>query len=339
VLAAQPMAERIALDTELAKLRSGQIALMLAPLERLPHLPFRAVLHLCANRNMKAVYVSVTRPAATLQAEFERAGVPKDRFCIIDCVSQVNGVEPQRPAEALLAKSPAALTQISSLVDQALKKLGAGDIVVHIDSVALMLNWASFESVVKFLVLTTARLREQHVTALLVVPGRHEERLMTHIAPICDRVLQLRPGRAAPHAVPMAIQATAGLLGQSRGVIRRIGLTMRPGHTVLRFREATSRVLGLLAAYAARIRGTGTARPEHGPWWDAKGLRWISRPVATLMGSLSTDRQRTLGTRSPAIPTASYPAKRTQPPDLIHRGRTGSSRRQHSPARAGKRRP
>jgi hypothetical protein len=184
---------------------------------------------------------------------------------------------------ALSAESPAALTEISILIDKAITKLGGRGIVVHIDSIAMMLNWNSFENLAKFLVLTTAKLRKQGAMGLFVMPDHHEERLLAHIAPICDRVIQLSAAKVAPHMVPMALRATHRFLGHGGTALGHIMTSFRDGRTGLRFREAALHVGGLLSMRIARIWSSQASSLGRGPWSNGKASRWMPQTLAVVI--------------------------------------------------------
>ena len=171
-----------------AILTEGQIVLLMVPPAAIPSSVLEILSHL-TKRGIKGIFVSVTRTFDALQRVFDGKGIDRNSIFVIDTLSGRSGARGDEPARCLYVSSPAALSDISILLDTALDQLGQGAFLLF-DSVATLLMFNQFESVVKFFGFLTTKLRKRRLLGVLFTLSTEERRLSDHISVFCDRVLE-----------------------------------------------------------------------------------------------------------------------------------------------------
>ncbi len=173
-------------------IRTPQVVLMLAPAREIPALLLE-LLKGITFRGFSGVMVSVTRTYDILTKEFESRKIDSKKVFVIDAITTaaLRRAQTNEPDNCLYVNSPSALNDMSIFLDKALDKWQEARFLVF-DSLATFLIFNQFETTVKFFSFVFSKARKRGLVSISFALSSGETKLADHIAPFCDRVVELR---------------------------------------------------------------------------------------------------------------------------------------------------
>jgi KaiC/GvpD/RAD55 family RecA-like ATPase len=141
------------------------------------------------------VYVTTDKSAEDLLESYGADG--NDRFGVVDCVSESQGVDVETSATVKTAGSPSDMTgigiQVSDVLDDFWEGRGIERNRVCLDSVSTLLMYSDLEAVFRFLHVFTGRVRSIDGVGFFVInPGMHDEREYSTLRQLFDGAVEVR---------------------------------------------------------------------------------------------------------------------------------------------------
>lgn len=182
------MADIAAMVDELAE---AEIALLIPSSNDVAKLNAELVTYYTTDRNALCLYVTVTRPASTIQNQLRKQGADTDNVFYIDCATPLAGSGLKRAENAVFVK-PQKLSDISISVTEALKSLPADrEKILILDTLTTLMLYNDENVVSKFAHSLVTRLRERDITGvLLTVEEETDEDVKAQLTQFCDCVIQ-----------------------------------------------------------------------------------------------------------------------------------------------------
>jgi KaiC/GvpD/RAD55 family RecA-like ATPase len=138
------------------------------------------------------VYVTTNEPAEEVLGQYNGA---RDRFTVVDCVSESQNVDTDVSDTVRLAGSPSDMTGVGIEVSDILKELwenrGIERNRVCLDSVSTLLMYSDLETVFRFLHVFTGRVRSIEGFGLFVIdPGMHDDKDYSTLRQLFDATVE-----------------------------------------------------------------------------------------------------------------------------------------------------
>ena len=146
-----------------------------------------SVVSAAAKTGKKILFVSLSKPFATLADAFESKKIETKNIMFIDAVS--GGVKKPRGYRVSFVSSPKALTELSITINESLGK--ETDIVIF-DSLSVLLAYEDASTVTKFMHSLLSRMRERgKKCAILALSEDSENRALKDVSMFADSVIEV----------------------------------------------------------------------------------------------------------------------------------------------------
>ncbi|MFP4187871.1 MAG: RAD55 family ATPase [Halobacteriales archaeon] len=145
------------------------------------------------------VYVTTNDPAEKVLEEHEV--VDHDRFAVVDCVSESQGVSDIETSETVRTTgSPSDMTgigiQVSDILEEFWEVRGIKQNRVCLNSVSTLLMYSNLETVFRFLHVFTGRVRSvEGLGIFLIDPGMHDEKEFSTLQQLFNATVEFDDGR------------------------------------------------------------------------------------------------------------------------------------------------
>ena len=138
------------------------------------------------------VYVTTNDPAEEVLGQYDGA---RDRFAVVDCVSESQNVDTEVSDTVRLAGSPSDMTgvgiEVSDILEELWENRGIERNRVCLDSVSTLLMYSDLETVFRFLHVFTGRVRSIEGFGLFVIdPGMHDDKDYSTLRQLFDATVE-----------------------------------------------------------------------------------------------------------------------------------------------------
>lgn len=147
-----------------------------------------------------SIYVTTKYSGEEVMEEFEDAGIDPERFGVVDCVSQNQGMsQPADSANIKLTSSPNDMTgigiKVSELLEEFLENKGIEQNRICLNSVSTLLMYSNLQTVFRFLHVFTGRIRSADALGIFLIDSEmHDQQEYSTLKQLFDGVVETRAG-------------------------------------------------------------------------------------------------------------------------------------------------
>jgi KaiC/GvpD/RAD55 family RecA-like ATPase len=177
---------------KLSSLKSGEIVLFVTSETKYAKTNLEILKHYVNKEKKYCAYITVNRPYTRLIEDFKENKLDTSRLLVIDAITPI-GSNTQRAGNAVFIGSPRALTQISLVLTNALKKIPDGKKVLFLDSITTLSVYNDLGSVSKFSEFLVSKMREWNVSgAIISLEKEKSDKISSYLSQIVDKVIEVK---------------------------------------------------------------------------------------------------------------------------------------------------
>lgn len=146
------------------------------------------------------IYVTTKYSGKEVMEDFEGAGIDTERFGVVDCVSQNQGItEAEEGGNIKLTSSPNDMTgigiKVSELLEEFLENKGIEQNRICLNSVSTLLMYSNLQTVFRFLHVFTGRIRSADALGIFLIDSEmHDQQEYSTLKQLFDGVVETRAG-------------------------------------------------------------------------------------------------------------------------------------------------
>lgn len=179
------------LESLAAELDDGDIALILAPSEKVAAVNTQIVKHY-TDGGALCVYVSVSKPSATLDRQFKKAGINTENLFYIDCATSLAGNKLTRADNTIFLR-PSELTNLSITMSKAIEGMpkDRGRLLLF-DNLSTLMIYNDASSISRFAHAMTSRIRQWGITSIIMTLDEEtDETIKSRMTQFVDKVVRI----------------------------------------------------------------------------------------------------------------------------------------------------
>lgn len=168
------------------------VALATVDATRYQQVNIELIHYLTATDGTPGVYVTLSKPFATMDAIFRHANINTDMIIFIDAITRTTGGSIERTAKCLFIGSPENLSDISLAMDQAVRAVPGEKKFLFFDSLNTLLIYNKAGTVAKFIHFLSGKMRMWRVKGIIIsLEKESDKELLSELSQFCDIRLDL----------------------------------------------------------------------------------------------------------------------------------------------------
>jgi KaiC/GvpD/RAD55 family RecA-like ATPase len=146
---------------------------------------------LVQKQNIPGVYVTLSKPYATVEQALKKEGIDTRMVLFIDAVTKTVKDSVKKTKQCLFIGSPENLSDISLAMDQAVRSLPSKDKFVFFDSLSILLMYNEIDTVARFIHFLATKMRAWKVKGIIVSLTKEKDKeLIDELMQFCDVFLE-----------------------------------------------------------------------------------------------------------------------------------------------------
>lgn len=174
------------------ELGENEILLLIAPSDKIQEV-ILGVLKYYVDEDAYCTYVSVSKPAKTVQNILAKNKIKTDKIFFVDCITSSTIGEDMERAENIVFCNPKSLTNISLILTTALNSLPKDVMkVLVLDTFSTLLLYNEAMIVNRFMHSLTSKLREWNVKSVIfTLEEETDKKIIAQLTQFCDKAVKV----------------------------------------------------------------------------------------------------------------------------------------------------
>ena len=141
--------------------------------------------------DVSGIYVTLDKPSKTIKEELIRNKITAENLYFIDLISAVSGTKVQTD-NILFSTSPSNLTELSIIINSAMKDLKTKNKFLIFDTLSTLFNYNPTPIALKFAHFLSAMMRNLNVSGVfIIIKDQLDERALSFISGFADKTIEI----------------------------------------------------------------------------------------------------------------------------------------------------